>query len=149
MPMNRRSFATTLATALLPVTDVAQRLDDPHALVWTPDTIVWQPDDPPGAKYAVLDGNRDRPDELFTYAFWLPGGVWAPVHFHSQTAHVAVMRGTLKLGFGRTADRAKTISVGAGHFFIVRANQVHFEGSDGECLIIGTARGGWKTTVLD
>jgi hypothetical protein len=47
------------------VIDFAQRLEDANALVWTPDTIVWQPDDPPGAKDAVLDGNRDRPDELF------------------------------------------------------------------------------------
>jgi len=33
----------------------------------------------------------------------------------------------------------------AGTVFVVRAGEAHFEGSDGECLIIGTALGGWKT----
>jgi hypothetical protein len=116
--------------------------------VWTPDKIPWQPDDPPGAKYAVLDGDRDKPGKLFTYAFWLPGGVWAPAHYHSQDAHVTVVSGTLRLGFGSRVDGIKTVSIPTGGFFIARAGQVHFEGSDGECVIIGTALGGWKTTLV-
>ena len=71
-----------------------------------------------------------------------------PAHIHSQAAHVAVMRGTLRLGFGRAADRAKAVPVAAGEFFVVRAGEAHFEGSDGPCLIIGTALGGWRTTIL-
>jgi len=85
---------------------------------------------------------------LFTYAFWLPGGVWASPHVHSQDAHVAVMRGTLRLGFGPVADRDVTVRVSAGEFFVGRADEPHYEGSDGPCLIIGTALGGWRTTVL-
>ena len=97
----------------------------------------------------MLDGEPGRVGSLFSYAFWLPGGVWVPVHHHSQSAHVVIVRGTLKLGFGPRLDKHQTVAIPTGHFFIVRAGQAHFEGSDGECLIIGTALGGWKTTVIE
>jgi quercetin dioxygenase-like cupin family protein len=148
MLISRRTFNRALVGAAA-AAPVSQRIvENPASLIWTPDTIRWQPDDPPGSKYAVLDGDRDDESGLFTYAFWLPGGVWAPVHSHSQAAHVAVMSGALRLGFGPVADRSRAVTVSAGQFFIVRANEAHFEGSDAECLIIGTARGGWKTTIL-
>ena len=74
--------------------------------------------------------------------------MWAPPHFHSKDAHVAVMKGTLRIGYGRVADRSKAIAIPAGQFFIARANEPHFEGSDGECLIIGTAMGDWTTMSI-
>lgn len=120
----------------------------PESRVWSFDTIAWTPDDPPGAKYAVLDGDRTKVGSLFTYAFWLPGGVWASPHVHSQDAHVAVMSGTLQLGYGRTLDKSRATAIAAGQFFIARANEPHFEGSDEPCLIIGTALGGWTTTMI-
>jgi len=119
----------------------------PESLRWGDETIAWQPDEPPGAQYAVLDGSRDTPGRIFTYAFRLPGQVWVGPHLHSQDAHVAVMKGSLQLGFGRTLDRSKTIAIPAGHFFIVRANEPPFEGSDDEVLIVGTALGGWTTRI--
>lgn len=146
--MTRRTFSLTLAALLGSRSLLAQPSAGLDSLVWALDTIAWEPDDPPGSKYAVLQGDRDRPGTLFTYAFLLPGGVWAPPHFHSQAAHVAVLKGTLKLGFGSKADRSLARAIPAGQFFVVPANQPHFEGSDDECLIVGTAMGGWKTTVI-
>ena len=148
MRVSRRGFTASLWAALTVPANGQTRGQDPSSLIWGAGDIAWEADDPPGSKYAVLDGNRSDPTGLFTYAFWLPGGVWAPPHYHSQDAHVAVMRGALRLGFDRRADRRQTRLVSAGQFFIVRANQVHFEGSDAECLIVGTARGGWTTTVV-
>lgn len=144
----RRAFALSLPALLSPHRSAAGQTERPEALVWGDRNIAWTPDDPPGAKYAVLDGDRDDAGSIFSYAFWLPGGVWAPPHVHSQAAHVAVLKGALRLGFGPSADRASATVVPAGEFFIVRAGVVHYEGSDGECLIVGTARGGWKTTVV-
>lgn len=146
--LSRRRFAQTLSAFASSSLRPQDRLEDPASLVWALETIQWTPDDPPGARYAVLDGDRNREGELFSYAFWLPGKVWAPVHRHSQTAHVAVLKGTLQLGFGPIADWRRTVRVPAGQFFIVRAGQWHYEGSDDECLIVGTAMGGWTTTVL-
>jgi quercetin dioxygenase-like cupin family protein len=145
MKISRRSLPSALLNTLALSTGLQE---DPKSLIWKPENILWQPDDPPGAKYAVLDGDRERKGGLFTYAFWLPAGAWAPVHKHSQSAHVAVMQGSLRLGFGPVANRAETVLVRAGEFFIVRGNQLHFEGAEEDCLIIGTAQGGWKTTVV-
>lgn len=57
------------------------------------------------------------------------------------------MHGTLRLGCGREVDRATTVRVSAGEFFVVPADEWHYEGSDEPCLIVGTARGGWSTAV--
>ncbi|MCX6608312.1 MAG: cupin domain-containing protein [Acidobacteria bacterium] len=142
MKLSRRGFA------LLP-TAALWAAEDPANLVWRPDAIAWQRADPDGTKYAVLDGDRDKPGEPFTYAFWMPDGAWVGAHLHSQQAHVAVVKGTLLLGFGRKLDREKTKPVRAGEFFIVRGGVPHYEGARGETLIIGSALGGWKTTVLE
>jgi mannose-6-phosphate isomerase-like protein (cupin superfamily) len=123
--------------------------DGPEKRVWSADQIEWQRIDKDGTKYAVLDGNRDEPGKPFTYAFWMPGGVWVKPHTHTQQAHVVVVKGSIKLGYGTKMDPSKTMELKAGQFFIVRAGEAHFEGSDGECLIIGTALGGWKTKELE
>lgn len=117
--------------------------------IWREDRIVWQRLESDGTKYAVLDGDRELAGQPFSYAFWMPGGVWVKPHFHSQQTHVMVVKGKIRLGYGKVFDKTKTIELKAGEFFIVRAGEAHFEGSDGECLIIGTALGGWKTTELD
>jgi mannose-6-phosphate isomerase-like protein (cupin superfamily) len=46
-------------------------------------------------------------------------------------------------------DKSKAVRVRAGEYFIVRAGVPHFEGSEGETLIIGAALGGWKTRMLE
>jgi quercetin dioxygenase-like cupin family protein len=123
--------------------------DAPEKRVWSADRIEWQRIDKDGTKYAVLDGNRDEAGKPFTYAFWMPGGVWVKPHTHTQQAHVVVVKGSIKLGYGTKMDQSKTMELKTGQFFIVRAGEAHFEGSDGECLIIGTALGGWKTQELE
>lgn len=117
--------------------------------VWNAANIPWQPDDPPGCRYALLSGDRNDPKGVFTYAFALPGKVWAPAHVHSRDAHVLVVKGSLRLGIGRKTDRANTRLLRAGDLFIIRADQPHFEGSDEECIIYGVAQGGWKTTMIE
>ncbi len=146
--ISRRELPLGLVALLTQRLGAIARDQTPGSLVWSEASIPWAPDDPPGAKYAVLDGDRTRPGTLFSYAFWLPGGVWAPAHVHSQDAHVAVMSGTLRLGYGRAVDPSRAVAIPAGQFFIARANEPHFEGSDGPCLIIGTAMGGWTTTLV-
>jgi mannose-6-phosphate isomerase-like protein (cupin superfamily) len=141
--INRRQFSLGLLAA------ASLAAENPRDLVWSPETIVWQRHDKDGTKYAVLDGSRDTPGQPFTYAFWMPGNVWVKAHHHTQQAHVAVVRGTITLGFGKKLDKSNTVKLRAGQFFIVRAGEPHFEGSDGECLIIGTALGGWKTTEIE
>jgi hypothetical protein len=140
--MTRRAALAALLPAL------AHSAEKPEALVWTPESIRWQTEEYGGAKYSVIDGDRDQPGQPFTYAFWMPAGLWVPAHRHSQQAHVAVMQGALLLGFGEKLEQSKARRIAARQFFIVRAGVAHFEGCAEETLIIGTGLGGWRTTLL-
>jgi quercetin dioxygenase-like cupin family protein len=120
-----------------------------ESLIWNPDRIRWQREEEGGAKYAVLDGDREKVGASFSYAFWMPNGHWVKAHTHTQQAHVTVVRGTLLLGFGPKMDKQNVVRVRAGEHFIVRAGVAHYEGAEGETLIIGAALGGWKTTNLE
>lgn len=126
-----------------------QNRSDPSDLVWSLDNIRWQREEYGGAKYAVIDGDRDKTGSPFTYAFWMPAGLWVPAHSHTQQAHVAVLKGTILLGFGKKLDKGTAKPIRAGSFFIVRAADPHFEGCEEETLIIGSALGGWKTQTFE
>ncbi|MDX2178857.1 MAG: cupin domain-containing protein [Bryobacteraceae bacterium] len=141
--MTRRNLLAALASAPMAAGE------NPQSLIYRPDSIVWQRTDPDGTKYSVIDGDRDKPGSPFTYAFWMPDGVWVKAHTHTQQAHVSVVKGTLLLGFGERMDKSKAVRVRAGEYFIVRAGVPHFEGCEGETLIFGAALGGWKTRMLE
>jgi quercetin dioxygenase-like cupin family protein len=141
MNHTRRTFLLGTSAALAAFSD--------ESLIWDPDKIRWQREEDGGARYAVLDGDRDNPGSSFSYAFSMPSGLWVKAHTHTQQAHVTVVRGTLLLGFGRRMDKSKFVRVRAGQHFIVRAGVPHYEGAEGETLIIGAALGGWKTTNLE
>ncbi len=116
---------------------------------WNPDAIVWQRTNPDGTRFALLEGNRDTPGTAFTYAFFIPAGVWDAAHWHSATARVFVARGTLHLGYGNRLDRARARAFPAGSYLLVPAGAAHFDGSDRDTIIIGTATGLWSTDYVD
>ena len=95
-------------------------------VIWKPSEIRWQRTDPDGSKYAVIDGDRDQVGKPFTYALWMPAGLWVKAHTNTQQAHVAVARGSLLLGFGRVMDPSKATAIPAGGYFVVRADEAHF-----------------------
>jgi quercetin dioxygenase-like cupin family protein len=112
--------------------------------VWNPQTIQWQDSAPDGTKYALLEGRRDVPGQPFTYAFFIPAGYWEH-HWHSSDARVAVVTGTLRLGYGDQLDRRNSAHLPAGSFALVPANRPHTMGADEDTIIIGTAIGPWAT----
>ncbi len=116
---------------------------------WTPDTIPWQTQAPNGTRYALLEGDRQSADAPFSYAFSIPAGVWDSPHSHSATARVFVVRGVLRIGFGDRFDTALARAYPAGSYLVVPAGAVHFDGSDVDTVIIGTATGPWSTTYRD
>lgn len=116
---------------------------------WSPADIVWQRTEPNGAKYAVLEGNRDKPGQPFTYAYLLPDSQWVKAHTHTQAARVVVVKGILLLGEGPHLDRSTVREIKAGQAFFVPANWPHYEGARGDTLIIGMATGVWKTKELE
>jgi quercetin dioxygenase-like cupin family protein len=116
---------------------------------WTPDAIPWQQSNPDGTRFALLEGVRDQAGVPFTYAFFIPAGVWDGPHSHRATARVVVARGNLRLGYGTQLDTKKAISFPVGSIVIVPAGADHFDGADEDTIIIGTAVGSWSTDYVD
>jgi quercetin dioxygenase-like cupin family protein len=121
----------------------------PIAAAWTPATIPWQPANPDGTRFALLEGVRDKAGVAFTYAFFIPAGVWDGAHHHAATARVVVAQGQLRLGYGQTIDKARATIFPTGSVLIVPAGAVHFDGAEEDTIIIGTAIGPWSTDYVD
>ena len=75
--------------------------------------------------------------------------MWDAPHSHSATARVFVARGTLRIGYGNVVDHGRAKAYPTGSYVVVPANAVHFDGSDEDTVIIGTATGPWATIYLD
>ncbi len=122
--------------------------DDCGLLAWHPAKIDWQEIAPDGTRYSLLEGRRDIAGEAFTYAFFIPGGFWDRPHWHSATSRIFVVQGVLSLGTGDIFDPSKTIKYPAGSLLLVPAEVIHFDGSEENTLIFGTALGAWSTHYL-
>lgn len=124
-------------------------MNDPahDAFSLTVDDIPWQQHHPDGTRSATLVGTRDR-GVAFTYAFYIPAGVWDRPHSHIADAHLVVARGELGLGYGTTFDSDITVRYRAGSFLYVPAGAVHFDGAEQDTVLLGTAVGPWSTDYL-
>lgn len=131
---------------------VAMSISAPAAadpIGWSPDTIPWQRTNPDGTRFALLEGVRDKAGVPFTYAFFIPAGVWDGPHRHAATARVVVAKGKLHLGLGERMDEARATVFPTGSILIVPADAAHFDGADEDTIIIGTAVGPWSTDYVD
>ncbi len=142
MPSRRLKSAAILLAMLATAADTGPQ-------GWQPDKIPWQTRGANGTRYALLEGSRDQPGLPFTYAFAIPAGIWDSPHWHSTTARVFVASGTLKLGYGATANRHIATAYPAGSIVVVPAGTVHFDGADVDTIIIGVASGRWSTSYLN
>ncbi len=116
---------------------------------WTKDRIVWQEIASDGTRYSLLEGARDAPGQPFVYAFFIPAGFWDPAHWHTQTAFVRVLEGTLFLGYGEVFDANALVAHAAGSQVVVPALERHFDGSDVDTLIVGASVGVWATHYVN
>ena len=116
--------------------------------VWSADILVWAENRPGGTRRAVLDGDLAKPG-IVTYAFHMPDGAWFPARVHGSTARVFVLKGVLLLGQGASGDRSKVLRVKAGEAALVPCGTVHYEGAEGETVIVGVAEGPWTTRIVD
>jgi hypothetical protein len=121
----------------------------PRAFAWTVENIQWGETAADGTRYALLEGTRDSPGTTFTYAFFIPAGFWDAAHWHSQDARVAVLSGALHLGYGDVLEVNAAVIYPAGSYLLVPAHARHFDGSDVDTVIIGSAVGVWNTHYVD
>jgi len=116
--------------------------------MWSADTLLWQEARPGGTQRSILEGDPAVVDGAVTYAFHMPAGAWFPPHVHTTTARVFVLRGTLLLGEGSTEDHSNVRRIKAGEVVVVPGNFSHYEGAEGDTVIIGVTTGPFNTRFL-
>lgn len=109
--------------------------------------IQWEHVFADGTKSATLVGSREAGVQ-FTYAFFIPAGVWDAPHSHCADAHVYVMSGELRLAYGTRFDRAAAQVFRVGSYLYVPAGDVHFDGAETDTIILGNAVGPWSTDYV-
>jgi quercetin dioxygenase-like cupin family protein len=116
--------------------------------VWSADSLQWQESRPSGTQRSFLEYPIGRGD-VVTYAFHMPAGAWFPPHVHPTPARVFVLKGVLLLGDGDVEDHDKVRRVKAGEVVLVPGNFPHYEGSEGDTIIIGVTTSPFDTRFLE
>jgi quercetin dioxygenase-like cupin family protein len=109
----------------------------PHSMV-SPTDIQWTPAPPklpPGAQFAVLEGDRTKPGVSYTFRAKLPDGYSVPAHWHSMDENITVIQGKMRLGMGEKFDPAKLRDLPAGSYALLPKGQPHFNLYEGETII--------------
>jgi quercetin dioxygenase-like cupin family protein len=120
----RLAAFTLIALASLAVADTAgqhQPLAGGSAVKWGPAPPVL----PPGAKFAVIDGDPAAKGNV-TVRLKMPAGYKIPPHWHPTDEHVTVLSGTLGIGMGDTLDTEHGQTLKAGGYAVAPANMHHY-----------------------
>jgi quercetin dioxygenase-like cupin family protein len=113
-----------------------------------PGEIAWQGGGS-GVSSAVLEGDPAAEGVAFTLALKLADGAWIAPHFHPNPKRVVVLSGTLLMGMGDSVVAASAEVLPGGSFSLVPANAHHYEGAQGETVILLIGIGPLRTTFVD
>lgn len=108
-----------------------------HSMI-RPDEVKWGPASPklpPGAQFAVLEGDPSKPGEPYTLRAKVPAGYSVPPHWHPTDEKVTVIQGTMRLGMGERFDPAKLRELPAGSYALLPKGQPHFNHYPVETII--------------
>ena len=86
---------------------------------------------PPGAMYAVVQGNPSVAGEMFTIRLRFPNSYILPPHTHPTDAHLTVLRGAFSVGLGAVFSADSLTLLQAGDVIITPRNMAHFASSCG------------------
>ncbi len=124
----------------------AQHGDDGmKAAVNRPDGIRWQagpPSLPPGAQFAVLEGDPSKPGP-FVFRVKAPNGYRIPPHTHPKAERVTILAGTFRLGMGETFDATKGEVLPVGTYGTWPAGMKHYVWVEGETVVQFHGEGPW------
>lgn len=116
---------------------------------WNIASIIWQEHNADGTRYSLLEGTKDQHGQAFTYAFFVPAGVWDAAHYHTADARIVIIQGELALGYGDTVDIATAKNYPFGSYLLVPAYAVHYDGATAtDTILIGTAVGPWEAIYV-
>jgi hypothetical protein len=105
---------------------------------FTPDKVQYGPAPstvPPGAQFAVLEGDPGATTGDFTVRLKMPSGYRIAPHWHPHRENVTVLLGTLKVGMGDTFDETKMMAFAPGSFAYLDPEMHHYAMTSGDTII--------------
>jgi quercetin dioxygenase-like cupin family protein len=121
------------------------------ATIHRPDGLAWKdgpPSLPPGAKFAVLDGDPTKPGP-FVMRVKAPDGYRIPPHTHPKPERLTVISGTFYIGMGNTFDLNQGQEMPAGTYGTWPPGMKHFVWVKGETVIQLHGEGPWTINYLN
>jgi hypothetical protein len=122
-----------------------------HHVVYRPDQVKWKdgpPSLPPGAKFAVLEGDPAK-EGYFAMRAMLPAGYSIPPHWHPTIERVTILSGTLHLGVGEKFDKAAAQAMPAGTYATMPTGMRHFAYTDEPTVLQITTLGPWGVNYVN
>ena len=108
-----------------------------HIMV-APEDIRWgecPPFLPKGGKCAVIEGDPQVPNALFTLRSKLPDNYKIAPHFHPTDEHITVISGTFAMGLGKEYDEKSLKPMSTGSFMVMPKGKPHFALTRGETIL--------------
>jgi quercetin dioxygenase-like cupin family protein len=91
-------------------------------LSWGPAPAIF----PPGAQFAVVEGDPSAAGEVFTVRLLFPNDYVLAPHTHPADEYVTVLRGTFLAGMGEQFSADALAPLQAGDFMTMPAADAHF-----------------------
>jgi quercetin dioxygenase-like cupin family protein len=117
---------------------VAAQSNSHQEHAFTPDTIPWGPAPPivpPGAQFAVLEGDPTASVGNFTIRLKMPDGYRIAPHFHPRRENVTVISGTFKVGMGDVFNLSKMAAFPDGSFAFLDPDMHHYAMACGQTVV--------------
>ena len=103
---------------------------------------------PPGAQFAVVQGDPSVAGAIFTVRLRFPNGYILPPHRHPTDEHVTVLRGTFLVGLGENFSKDALQALKEDGFITAPANMAHFASARGITEVQVHAIGPFQLTYV-
>jgi quercetin dioxygenase-like cupin family protein len=130
---------------------VADRSSDNEHDMKGDDELNWGPAPaifPPGAQFAVVQGDPGAAGAIFTVRLRFPNGYVLPPHRHPTDEHVTVLRGTFLVGLGENFSKSALVPLKELGFITAPANMAHFASARGLTEVQVHAIGPFQLTYV-
>jgi quercetin dioxygenase-like cupin family protein len=119
--------------------------------MYRPEQIVWKdgpPSLPPGAKFAVLEGDPAKKG-YFAMRLKFPDGYRISPHWHPNVERVTVIKGTLHLAMGEQFEKGTANALTAGSYSFMPPGMRHFAWTEGETELQLATIGPWAINYVN
>ncbi|HEY2378191.1 MAG TPA: cupin domain-containing protein [Gemmatimonadaceae bacterium] len=120
------------------------RMGEDDQLNWGPAPPIF----PPGAQFAVVQGDPSVAGAIFTVRLRFPNGYILPPHRHPTDEHVTVLRGTFLVGIGEDFSENALVALKEDSFITAPANTAHFASARGMTEVQVHAIGPFQLTYV-